>query len=275
VPDKPETDGGSSDPAPARGLTPVERWVASLVGLVGIGVGGVGIFLSDNQAGTTAILLLGAVFLLMGVQGTAIIKAGKDSVELDRRLAVRRVIEKAEERVENNPDEAAGLVEAAWEVFPSLAHDVNLQNLSADIYEQQALRALERAVFALDRQRSHDDPFQATMSTRPRPHYRTRRPDAVIRYRASASGPDRILVVEIKKASGHNLPDGSVREALELFKEVGENGLIISNLTPGLVLNNYRHGDYADVRFDFVQWRDERDDSELVETLKKLLSTSA
>jgi hypothetical protein len=146
VRDEPEDQDQTADPAPARGLTPLERWIASITGLAGVAAGGVGVFLSDNQAGTTAILLLGAVFLLMGVQGTAIIKAGKDSVEMERRWQANKLAKRAEELVrDNKPDAAAELAAAAAQVDPRMGDSQRLRRLNKTIYCYQALEALQRA----------------------------------------------------------------------------------------------------------------------------------
>ena len=261
--------------APAHGLSVRERWSASLIGLTGIGAGGVGVFLSDNQAGTTAILLLGAVFLLMGVQGTAIIKAGKESVELERRSQARKLTDRAEELVEEKkPDAAAELVEAAKAVDPSLKHDANLRHLSGEIYERQVLDAIQRTVQTISASAPAGGGQQLSLIVDPPIRGlsgRVNRLDALV----SASGdPQRIVGIEIKNTARSNLADQVVYQALELFREADVPGIVVSNRTPGLVISDYNRGPWSGIDYDFVLWRDERDDPMLEGILRKMLQAS-
>jgi len=143
-----DADAPSDDDLDTSGLGGWERFFAGLVGAVGVGAGGVGIFLSENQAGTTTILLVGAVFLLMSVQGTRIIKAGKDSVELEQKRRGRKLTERAVEAIENkkDPEKAAELAAAARRADPSLSKEPSFRYLKHQIYERQAYEAVRRAI---------------------------------------------------------------------------------------------------------------------------------
>src|SRR5580698_6721018 len=99
-----------------------ERICALAIGVACGGAGGYAVFEKSNQAGTTMLLILAAIFLLIGVQGTPLIKFGSNSgsVELERRR--RRKIEEAIEQAneENNKQKAEGIVEAVKLVAPDL-----------------------------------------------------------------------------------------------------------------------------------------------------------
>jgi hypothetical protein len=147
VPDAPQpTKPPETDDGQLHGLGTWERWLAGAVGLAGVIAGGVGVFLSANQAGTTAILLLGAVFLLMAVQGTAIIKAGKDSVELERRRKkALDLSERAAEKLEQEDLPAAGAYqEAAKAVDPSIRREPAVRAVDEGIYTSAVMEAVLR-----------------------------------------------------------------------------------------------------------------------------------
>ena len=61
---------------PGRPLLNWERAVAIIIGTAFAGVAIYALFNSANQAGTAALLLAAAAFLLMGVQGTALVRFG-------------------------------------------------------------------------------------------------------------------------------------------------------------------------------------------------------
>lgn len=63
----------------------VERGIALAVGIAAGGGGGYAVFVSSNQAGTAILLVLSAIFLLIGVQGTSLIRFSAG------RLAHRRI----------------------------------------------------------------------------------------------------------------------------------------------------------------------------------------
>src|SRR5580700_972047 len=101
----------TGDSEPPEPLVKWERICALIVGAVCGGAGGYVVFEKSNQAGTAILLILAAIFLLIGVQGTPLIRFGSNSgsVELERRR--RRKIEEAIEQAneENNKQKAEGI----------------------------------------------------------------------------------------------------------------------------------------------------------------------
>ncbi|WP_405149391.1 hypothetical protein OG308_05710 [Nocardia salmonicida] len=95
-------------------LTTGERIGATLLGLASGGAGGVAVFVSDNQVGTGALLILAAAFLLMGTQGTALARfgMGENAVEFRTRQRIGlRLLQEAE--VVDDPREVDALTRAA------------------------------------------------------------------------------------------------------------------------------------------------------------------
>lgn len=111
-----ETPADGDIPADiAEPLTRWQRLAAWLIGLAAAGFGGYAVFASANQAGTALLLTIGAVFLVVAVQGTALRKFGLgangSSVELTLRGKARRIEESA--AAEPNPEVAEGMRKAA------------------------------------------------------------------------------------------------------------------------------------------------------------------
>jgi len=102
----------------------------------------VALFTSSNQAGTAALLLVAAAFLLIGVQGTALIRfgSGSASVELDRRVAA--AVQRADEVAEQDPRLALGILEGAAIIEPRVGPAAGA--FRAMSYESAVRRALER-----------------------------------------------------------------------------------------------------------------------------------
>src|SRR5690349_5840152 len=95
-----------NDGEPLEPLVKWERICALAIGVICGGAGGYAVFERSNQAGTAMLLILAAIFLLIGVQGTPLIRFGSNSgsVELERRRRkkVQLALEQASE--ENNTE---------------------------------------------------------------------------------------------------------------------------------------------------------------------------
>jgi hypothetical protein len=135
--------GGDRNPA-----EPLRRWErigALAIGLISAAVAGSALFLTDNQAGTAAFTVVAAAFLLIGVQGTALVRmsSGSGTLELERRQRVADAVNRAQELAETEPEVARGIMEGLALVEPSVGPAAGaFQALS---YEQAVRRALQRA----------------------------------------------------------------------------------------------------------------------------------
>jgi hypothetical protein len=144
---------GSDDDRPTapdgrrpRDLTSLERSLAGVIGIAGAVVGGAGIFLSDNQAGTAIILLLGVVFLIMAVQGTAIRRITKEGGDFADRSAERAAVERVQATLEDKGTSAAqAALDAATAASPDLERSPAVGVISATLYERVALNTVGEA----------------------------------------------------------------------------------------------------------------------------------
>jgi len=138
VADPPPDDGSP----PGRPLLRWERAVAIIIGAAFAGVAIFALFNSANQAGTAALLLVAAAFLLIGIQGTALIRfgSGTTSVELDRRAAA--AVQRADEVAEQDPQLAMGILEGAAIIEPRVGPAASAFRVIS--YENAVRQALER-----------------------------------------------------------------------------------------------------------------------------------
>lgn len=105
---------------PSEPLGWKERATALGVGIASGGGGAYAVFASSNQAGTAILLVLSAIFLLIGIQGTSLIRfsTGSNTVEPERR---RRTVEQAVKNIaKEEPERAAGIIEGAELALPAL-----------------------------------------------------------------------------------------------------------------------------------------------------------
>ncbi|MFF5054717.1 hypothetical protein ACFY1S_16210 [Micromonospora sp. NPDC000663] len=124
-------------------LKKLERMAALAVGLLAGGAGGWAVLNTENQVGSASLVVIGAAFLLIAVQGTPLARFsnGSNSIELRKRRArAQMVVERAQQ--EEDPDVAAAVTEAASIIEPTLLQHPHFR---ADLY----LSRLEVAVKAL------------------------------------------------------------------------------------------------------------------------------
>lgn len=129
------------------------------VGIAAGGGGGYAVFASTNQAGTAILLILSAIFLLIGIQGTSLIRfsTGSNTVELERRG--RKVVQAAEEIAEEEPERAAGMIEGAQLAIPGLSTLTShaQASLIAALYEQSVKNAIAKLGFTTSNARAYSD----------------------------------------------------------------------------------------------------------------------
>ncbi|TJZ80022.1 hypothetical protein FCG67_03785 [Rhodococcus oryzae] len=142
-----EPNAGQIKPRSAGDPAPLNRWertAAALAGVTGSVAGGVAVFVTDNQAGTAALLVAGVAFLLIGIQGTALkrIGSGDQVAEFDLRAA-NEVVDKAEAvRAAGQPErDVEALVDVAIMIDPSVEHRPFVREVR---YAQRVGEALDR-----------------------------------------------------------------------------------------------------------------------------------
>ena len=78
-------DGGAGRDEPPAGLTRRQRQAAVVIGILAGGSGAYAVFASSNQAGTVVLLLTALVFLLIGVEGTPLLRRTGTRISARRR----------------------------------------------------------------------------------------------------------------------------------------------------------------------------------------------
>jgi putative peptidoglycan lipid II flippase len=90
-------------------LTLRERQIAVSVGVIAGGTGGYAVFASSNQAGTVVLLLISLIFLLVGVEGTPLLR---HALRPGAHLPGKRRLDKTAQRMEpKSPQLGAGMPE--------------------------------------------------------------------------------------------------------------------------------------------------------------------
>lgn len=132
------SDSGTHRPI---ALGKLERSASAVAGIAGLGVGGWATMNSTNQAGSAAILLLGALFLLMAVSGRVPDRISKDGI--DYRAVVN------ETAIEDLKDSESPIVtDAVAEALTRAKEEVSERILppSRDETSHQTFFRLERQV---------------------------------------------------------------------------------------------------------------------------------
>lgn len=223
-----------------------ERVCALVIGAICGGAGGYAVFEKSNQAGTAMLLILAAIFLLIGVQGTPLIKFGSSSgsVELERRCRkkVQEAIDKANE--ENNVEKAEGIVEGVKIVAPDLVP----RPFNAYIeYENSVARALSKMGYEVLK----EVPIGKL------------RPDLKI----TKNG--RTVYAELKYYRKPVSPQ-VIHQVIGIASVLSAPVLLVaSSQLTNLALSLIGHHNV-----DFVQWRDEADNPELRAALERLLANA-
>ncbi|WP_344085759.1 hypothetical protein [Luedemannella helvata] len=120
-------------------MDPLPWWARSLAALIGLAAGSFGtfaIFRSDNQAGTAALLVLAAAFMLMGLQGTPLLRFGSGDASVQLAAIRRRAVQVAETAAQKeSPEVAAAVADAVESITPGVLHP-------AIRYEKQLIAAI-------------------------------------------------------------------------------------------------------------------------------------
>ncbi|BCB92095.1 hypothetical protein [Phytohabitans suffuscus] len=99
-----ESEGSTGGGFP---LSMWERIIATVAGGVLLTLGALAVFVSANQAGSAALLLVGAVFVLFGVNGTPLLSGKLMEFEFQMAARLRRAVRDVAARL---PDDEARLV---------------------------------------------------------------------------------------------------------------------------------------------------------------------
>jgi len=229
-------------PSPPNWL---ERACCIIVGVIAAGAGGYVAFERSNQLGSAVLLVVGAVFLVIGIQGTRLMRftSGSNIVELEhKKRIVVDAIEKAQD--EGNIEKASGIAEGAAIVAPAL----RLPRYIALQYELQVASAIVGMGYLV------------TVSLRDYSF------DFVIRDETG-----RIIYAELKRYSDHNLIPLRTVEALANRASTMSTPVIL--ITYNELSRQSQEIISASGNVESVQWRGEGDNDRLAETLQRMFAS--
>jgi hypothetical protein len=248
-------------PEHGLGLVAWERWVAGAVGLVAAGGGGVSVFMSNNQAGSTALLLLGAIFLLLAVQGTAIRRATRESVEMDVRVGRRRVAVKLLEVLDKQgADKAEAFMEGATTRDPGLIGDARVVAFNGQLFEKSVIAQIE--ALGLNR-------FEYEINVSRDVRVQSYRFDAVIQ---RLDRKDAWIVAEVTYTSRPFAPSVKLQPIMARIQAIRRPGLIISNRHMSHSQQRVFDEAIQDPPLHFALWRTPDDNLALLVAITKLMA---
>jgi hypothetical protein len=245
------------DPEP---LGRLERSGASTLGFLATGVGAWAVFATENQAGSAVLILVGAAFLLMGIQGTPLIRlgAGENSLELERRRKQRRVAVAV--RAADSNAEIEAIVEGTAILDPSVANSSYFQ---ASVYEARIALACRTLGTWVDRQDVYDTGIDFSVgwnfddSPGRLPRARTT-VDVVLKFRGDGR---KLRLEELPRLEGY--PER------RFIREEYVVGLVaVTNAALSPALERYCT-ENADRPLEVVRWRTEEDNPALANALKR------
>jgi hypothetical protein len=235
--------GDNFPPGPLEGW---ERFCCIMVGVIAGGAGGYVAFERSNQLGAAVLLIIGGLFLLIGIQGTRMISftSGSSGVELERK---RRDVEDAikDAQDEGNVEKASGIAQGAAIVAPTV-----LSTSSRSMqYESEVSAAITRLGYSVQEMFGPDMGFDL----------RIRDVD------------DRLVYGEIKYYS-RLLP----REAVERIR--GQAGLIrppapIVLISATLLTRPAREAVENSPGIEVAHWRGDEDDAHLRRALERAFAS--
>lgn len=247
---------GGDDPQP---LSSWSRIVAGLVGVILCGAGTAAVFVTENQAGCVALVLVGSVFALLAIAGNPLHSLGHGDTQM--RFAVQKRRDQALERIsEAPPAEAQRALDILQTVDPPAARESSFRYESMRAYDglirQRLLHLFADSAIQSAQHDGHAVDF-----------YMYRPADIVVgvdvRFRPSANhgSKNSITTRVIHEIVGRSV--GSVVPTLLV-----SNQPITSEAATALASARTSGANLA-----FAQWRDERDDEELKSKVEELFPT--
>ncbi|MFJ9099523.1 hypothetical protein ACIRJM_13690 [Streptomyces sp. NPDC102405] len=237
----------------AAPLTRWERLAASLLGIALAGAGATAVFVTSNQAGSVALLLVGVLLLIMGVNGSPLTRARYQDYEFQMARRRRRIAEKIEQEP---PETARQALHVLNTIDPGAARDPAVARVSGIVYEREVVNRLARIYPEIEHRGGAGDlGIDATMRT----------PGGLVGVQIKAgigvlSGPDLRDIVEMA---------GYARQGAA----VPIDGLLVitSRSLPPDPARRIRDA-RADLPTVAIRWLDEQDDQVLETKVQELVS---
>lgn len=214
------------------------RTATALAGVIASVAGGTAVFVTENQVGSTALLLLGGVFLLMGFTGRVPDRISRDGINYDP-------VDPATQAVDNILADSATPMAVREAVVIAVQEELNRRRqlaetsgpLSTSVPPQLSakLTAFEMEARALDLLRQTQPPDGATLLLNP--VIMGREFDAVLRHRSDAdserSSP--MILVEVTLA----LRREKILRTMHGARGIGATGIIFVTSPRGGIRTSY------------------------------------
>lgn len=244
--DETETEDGhaSSDP-----LTWVQRTITYLAGVSSLAAGATSVFLTTNQAGSVALIAVGAIFLTVAVTGAPLLGAKFKDLELRMATVRRKVVEIAQN---DEPEQAIRALDILSLLDPASRNDPDVRAAYAGLYEAEVETALTRVLFG----KVEGSGFPGHGA------------DLLI----NLKGGKRFYVMmksTIKDPATTFLFFKNPRRILETAKELKDPFLLVTNMRITKILSALVK-EYGATQVQVVQWRGPEDDSSLAKALDRL-----
>ncbi|MFI9465037.1 hypothetical protein [Streptomyces xiamenensis] len=253
-----EIEGGPEGPGPdAAPLSRWERLSASVLGLGLSGAGAVAVFMTSNQAGSVALLLVGVVLLLMAINGSPLTRARYQDYELFMARRRRDVVANMQD---DSPEEARQALQVLSTLDPGARRDPVVARASNHLFELEVVRRLQRLYRATEVSRDPLDPLDLGV-------------DAVVQVDGFRIG------VEVKGGSGDIPFQGSDLRRIVNRASAGRIRLGGSSMDGLLIVTNRPLSAQIARRIreaseilptGVVRWVDEQDDQALEAAFRKL-----
>ncbi|MFI6134157.1 hypothetical protein [Micromonospora sp. NPDC051141] len=252
----PEQPAEETSPAvprtrPVRPLNKLERGLALAVGLSSGGAGGYAVFESSNQVGSAALILTGAAFLLVAVQGTRLVRLEGAGNSIEMADAAEQLVEVAKR--EPDADRAEGMIEAAAIISPRTVASAGPDRRTYTDELHRALRGTARQV------------------SREVATHRPGRPlDFVVEFE---DGRKALVEAKARRYGPFTMLD--VHEAMLQVSSVAEPGdaglLIVTNAPLAGEVQEFNAQDHPGmVPIEVITWNDERDNGLLARSLQRV-----
>ncbi|HET9168358.1 MAG TPA: hypothetical protein VFN97_02945 [Actinospica sp.] len=235
-------------------LSKWERLGANAAGVICLGAGVVSVFTTSNQAGSVALLGVGAVFLTVAVNGAPLLggRLKESHVGTDVR---RRTV--AEQATQAGPEEGQRKLDILEQLDPASREDPVVIDAHVRLYRREVAAALVRAVAKSDATN-----VQVLEHV---PH----KPD---RTDMQVQAPALILDIELVYARGDwMLSDHALRQTFQSASRSGVPRILITNMRiPNTVTDIADVYDPEHTRVQVVRWRDVQDETALELALHRL-----
>ncbi|WP_143110734.1 hypothetical protein [Streptomyces sp. cf124] len=138
------SDAGDVPDSPEPDAAPLSRWerlAASALGLVLSGSGVAAVFMTSNQAGSVALLLVGVVLLIMAINGSPLTRARYQDYELFMARRRRQVVATLRD---DSPEDARQALQVLSTLDPGADRDPVVVSASSYVLEQEVVSRLQR-----------------------------------------------------------------------------------------------------------------------------------